>query len=220
MHWGGGTPTFFSADENASPADRRSCAVEFRLRPERRVCRSRSTRARVDPERIALLRRESASTGCRLGVQDFDPDGAARGQPDPARSRQTDAGHRAGRAQRLPLDQHRPDLRAAEADRSRAFCSTLDRIIECDPTAIALYSYAHLPTLFKPQRRILEADLPRPEVKLALLDDARSSASSRPAYVYIGMDHFAKPDDELAVAQRQGRCTAISRATRPAAIAT
>jgi oxygen-independent coproporphyrinogen-3 oxidase len=80
---------------------------------------------------------------------------------------------------------------------------TLDKVIAADPDRIALYNYAHLPHLFKPQRRIAEADLPTPEVKLELLalSIRRLCAAG---YVYIGMDHFAKPDDELAVAQRQG----------------
>src|SRR5206468_5308052 len=87
-----------------------------------------------------------------------------------------------------------------------SFERTLDTVIACDPDRIALYSYAHLPTVFKPQRRIADADLPRPETKLAIL--ARSIERLQAAgYLYIGMDHFAKPGDDLAVAQRQGRLT-------------
>ena len=87
-----------------------------------------------------------------------------------------------------------------------SFERTLDTVIACDPDRIALYSYAHLPTVFKPQRRIVYADLPRPETKLAIL--VRSVERLRAAgYLYIGMDHFAKPGDDLAVAQRQGRLT-------------
>lgn len=72
------------------------------------------------------------------------------------------------------------------------------------PDRIALYSYAHLPSLFKPQNRIVASDLPSPEVKLSLLERA-VEVLSRAGYVYIGMDHFALPDDELVAAQRAGR---------------
>jgi oxygen-independent coproporphyrinogen-3 oxidase len=72
------------------------------------------------------------------------------------------------------------------------------------PDRIALYSYAHLPGLFKPQRRVVSADLPSPETKLQILTLAIGRLT-RAGYVYIGMDHFALPGDELAVAQSQGR---------------
>jgi oxygen-independent coproporphyrinogen-3 oxidase len=86
------------------------------------------------------------------------------------------------------------------------FERTLALVTACDPDRIALYSYAHLPTQFKPQRRILDADLPTPETKLKLLTAAIARLESD-GYLYIGMDHFAKPGDDLAVAQRQGRLT-------------
>jgi oxygen-independent coproporphyrinogen-3 oxidase len=84
------------------------------------------------------------------------------------------------------------------------FNRTLDKVIELDPDRIALYSYAHLPRVFKPQRRIAGADLPSPETKLEILTLAIGRLT-RAGYVYIGMDHFARPGDELEVAQRQGR---------------
>ena len=85
-----------------------------------------------------------------------------------------------------------------------SFSRTLDRVLEFAPERIALYSYAHLPRAFKPQRRISEADLPSPEAKLQILTLAIGRLT-RAGYLYIGMDHFAKPDDELALAQSQGR---------------
>ncbi len=77
-------------------------------------------------------------------------------------------------------------------------------MLELAPDRIALYNYAHLPLVFKPQRRIQEADLPAPETKLQILTLAIGRLT-RAGYLYIGMDHFAKPDDELAVAQRRGQ---------------
>jgi oxygen-independent coproporphyrinogen-3 oxidase len=84
------------------------------------------------------------------------------------------------------------------------FNRTLDQVIALDPDRIALYSYAHLPKMFKPQRRIAEADLPPAETKLQILSLAIGRLT-RAGYLYIGMDHFARPDDELARAQSQGR---------------
>jgi oxygen-independent coproporphyrinogen-3 oxidase len=85
-----------------------------------------------------------------------------------------------------------------------SFNRTLDKVIALDPDRIALYSYAHLPRVFKPQRRIAEADLPSAETKLQIMTLAIGRLT-RAGYLYIGMDHFARPGDELAVAQRQGR---------------
>ena len=80
---------------------------------------------------------------------------------------------------------------------------TLDKIVGMAPDRIALYSYAHVPHLFKPQRRIAEAELPRPEDKLTILEQTINRLTAA-GYIYIGMDHFARPDDELALAQRGG----------------
>jgi oxygen-independent coproporphyrinogen-3 oxidase len=84
------------------------------------------------------------------------------------------------------------------------FSATLERLIALDPDRIALYGYAHLPQKFRPQRRIDEKDLPSAETRLQILTLAISRLT-RAGYLYIGMDHFAKPADELSVAQRQGR---------------
>ncbi|HXM80469.1 MAG TPA: coproporphyrinogen III oxidase, partial [Burkholderiales bacterium] len=73
-----------------------------------------------------------------------------------------------------------------------------------EPDRIALYSYAHLPQVFKPQRRIAQADLPSAESKLQIMTLAIGRLT-RAGYLYIGMDHFARPGDELALAQSQGR---------------
>jgi oxygen-independent coproporphyrinogen-3 oxidase len=84
------------------------------------------------------------------------------------------------------------------------FSRTLERVLAMDPERLSIYNYAHLPSLFKPQRRIAEADLPSADTKLQILALAIKKLTEA-GYVFIGMDHFAKPDDELAVAQRQGR---------------
>jgi oxygen-independent coproporphyrinogen-3 oxidase len=85
-----------------------------------------------------------------------------------------------------------------------SFNHTLDEVIKLDPDRLSIYNYAHLPSLAKPQRRINESDLPSPDARLQILQLAIHRLTEA-GYVFIGMDHFAKPNDELAVAQRQGR---------------
>jgi oxygen-independent coproporphyrinogen-3 oxidase len=84
------------------------------------------------------------------------------------------------------------------------FNRTIEQIIKLKPDRVALYAYAHLPERFKPQRRISEYELPSAAVKIEMLSNAISSLLEA-GYVYVGMDHFALPEDALAVAKRQGR---------------
>lgn len=85
-----------------------------------------------------------------------------------------------------------------------SFDETLNEIIRLSPDRVSVFNYAHLPNRFKPQRRINEADLPSSEEKLAILQLSVEKLIAA-GYVYIGMDHFAKPDDELALAQSNGK---------------
>src|SRR5678816_447037 len=85
-----------------------------------------------------------------------------------------------------------------------SFARTVAQIADLRPDRIALYAYAHLPARFKPQRRILADDLPDGAQRVAMLGDAVAGFLER-GYDYIGMDHFALPDDALAVARREGR---------------
>ena len=83
------------------------------------------------------------------------------------------------------------------------FATTLDIVADMRPDRVAVYGYAHMPNLFRAQNQIVAADLPDPEGKLALLQLAIRKLTDA-GYVYIGMDHFALPDDELAVSQARG----------------
>jgi len=85
-----------------------------------------------------------------------------------------------------------------------SFSHTLNRVIEAKPDRLSLFNYAHMPELFKPQRRINEADLPLPAIKMAILKQSIQQLEEA-GYVYIGMDHFALPNDELSIAQREGK---------------
>ncbi|CAN6961932.1 MULTISPECIES: oxygen-independent coproporphyrinogen III oxidase [Psychrobacter] len=81
---------------------------------------------------------------------------------------------------------------------------TVRRIIEMSPDRLSVFNYAHLPERFKAQRQIKEADLPEPAAKLGMLGNTINTLTEA-GYQYIGIDHFAKPDDELAIAQREGK---------------
>jgi oxygen-independent coproporphyrinogen-3 oxidase len=85
-----------------------------------------------------------------------------------------------------------------------SFARTVEQVQALRPDRIALYGYAHLPERFKPQRRIVPADLPTGADRLSMLGEALESLREA-GYVHVGMDHFALPDDALAVAKRQGR---------------
>lgn len=85
-----------------------------------------------------------------------------------------------------------------------SFARTVEEIIALQPDRLSVFNYAHLPERFKPQRRISAADLPAPADKLAMLHNSIEQLTAA-GYQYIGMDHFALPDDELSIAQEDGR---------------
>jgi oxygen-independent coproporphyrinogen-3 oxidase len=198
LHWGGGTPTFLAREEMA----RLMAAIDATF--ERAA--DAEVSLEVDPRRVEAGRMEFlAGLGFNrlsVGVQDFD---AAVQQ----------AVHRI-----QSVDETRRVIEEARASGFRSvnldliyglpkqtldsFSRTLDKVLALAPERVALYSYAHLPKAFKPQRRIAEADLPSAEAKLQIMTLAIGRLT-REGYLYIGMDHFARPGDELAVAQSQGR---------------
>jgi oxygen-independent coproporphyrinogen III oxidase len=200
MHWGGGTPTFLSEAELEELVG--MIRSEFKLDPSGEYAIEIDPR-KVDPGKIALLARLGFNR-VSLGVQDFNPEvqrAVHRVQSVDETLEVVGAARRGGfKSVNIDLIYGLPKQSVD------SFARTLDTVIGCDPDRIALYSYAHLPTVFKPQRRIAEADLPQPEAKLAILIRSIERLQSA-GYLYIGMDHFAKPDDDLAVAQRQGRLT-------------
>jgi oxygen-independent coproporphyrinogen-3 oxidase len=86
---------------------------------------------------------------------------------------------------------------------SDRFVKTLNTVLKLDPDRLSVFNYAHLPEMFKTQRQMNAADIPSAKMKLSILEDSINILTSA-GYVYIGMDHFAKPDDELARAQANG----------------
>jgi oxygen-independent coproporphyrinogen-3 oxidase len=198
LHFGGGTPTFASSIEMRLLVDAIGAQFDFDPHAERSI--------EIDPRKLAPGRMaELAQLGFNrvsVGVQDFDPavqQAVHRVQSEEETRRAIEEARAHGfRSVNLDL------IYGLPKQTLDSFNTTLDRVLALDPDRIALYNYAHLPSLFKPQRRISETDLPAPETKLQILTLAIGRLT-RAGYLYIGMDHFAKPQDELAVAQSQGR---------------
>jgi len=198
LHWGGGTPTFLARDEMAGLIR----AVDARFeRTEDFECSIEIDPRRIAPGTLAFL----AGLGFNrvsIGVQDFDPEvqRAVHRIQSEAVTRAAIEDARASGFRSVNLDL----IYGLPKQTLDGFGRTLEKVIALAPDRIALYGYAHLPALFKPQRRIAEAELPRAETKLQIMTSA-IGALTRAGYVYIGFDHFARPDDALAIAQSQGR---------------
>jgi oxygen-independent coproporphyrinogen-3 oxidase len=155
----------------------------------------------VTPERVHRLR-ELGFNRISLGVQDFDPEvqkAVNRIQPEKQTIDIIDAA-RAAHFRSISIDL----IYGLPKQNVITMGQTLAKVIKASPDRIAIYNYAHLPHLFKPQRRIDENELPSAEAKLDMLALSIRRLTDA-GYIYIGMDHFAKPTDDLAVAQQQGR---------------
>lgn len=199
LHLGGGTPTFHNDDKlnklmsalgehfSLSDDDNREFSIEVDPRT-------------VGRERLGLL----ASMGFNrisLGVQDIDPkvqEAVNRIQDKDATLDMVEASRELGfNSVSIDLIYGLP-LQTVES-----FANTIDTVVSVRPDRLAVYNYAHLPHLFRAQRMIDSKDIPSPETKLELME-LTIDKLTRAGYVYIGMDHFALPDDELTVAQREG----------------
>jgi oxygen-independent coproporphyrinogen-3 oxidase len=202
LHFGGGTPTFLSADELGRVMDilgkrfdlggGREENREFSIEIDPRTCAPDKVRALAD---LGFNRMS-------VGVQDFDPavqKAVNRLQGFDTTQATIDAARAAG------FKSVNVDLIYGLPRQSRAtFARTLDQVLVLSPDRIALYAYAHLPERFKPQRRIVSSDIPPLPERLGIMYDAIARLTSA-GYRYIGMDHFAKGSDDLARAQSQGR---------------
>ncbi len=199
LHLGGGTPTFLSDAELAELIG--SLRHGFTLRDDD----SREFSIEVDPRTVDEARLAAiAGLGFNrisFGVQDFDPDvqkAINRIQPREDVLEVISAARRQGfRSVAVDL------IYGLPRQTEEGFARTLDQVIAARPNRIAAYSYAHLPETFKAQKQIKAADLCPPEIKLALLGITIERLTAA-GYVFIGMDHFALPDDELAVALGDG----------------
>ncbi|KND58489.1 Coproporphyrinogen III oxidase, oxygen-independent [Candidatus Burkholderia verschuerenii] len=199
LHWGGGTPTFLSHDEMRELMA--ATAEHFALVPDERAEYSIEVDSREASAQTIGLLRELGFNRLSLGVQDFDE-----------------------RVQRAINRVQLRDMTETVLDAARAhgfksvsvdliyglphqsvdsFTRTLDAIVDMRPDRVSVFGYAHMPALFKMQRQIDESALPSPAVRLAILERVIERMSEA-GYVYIGMDHFALPDDELTRALEAG----------------
>ncbi|WP_201492137.1 oxygen-independent coproporphyrinogen III oxidase [Rubrivivax sp. A210] len=198
LHLGGGSPTFLSDDELGQLME--MLRKSFKLIPQAEVS------IEVDPRTASRERmRNLAAMGFNrisFGVQDFDADvQAAVHRIQPYQS----VADLVGEARALKFESINVDLiYGLPKQTPTSFARTIAQVSELRPSRIALYAYAHLPTRFKPQRRIDGAALPTAEQRVQMLGDALAGFADN-GYDYIGMDHFALPDDALSVAKRQGR---------------
>jgi oxygen-independent coproporphyrinogen-3 oxidase len=197
LHWGGGTPGFLSQQQTQELMEKigehfllqSGVGNEYSIELDPRV---------VEPGDIAHLRRIGFNR-ISLGVQDLDEKvqkAVNRVQSLEITSAVIDDA-RQHRFRSINIDL----IYGLPHQTLKSFSTTLQRIIELSPDRIAMYNYAHLPHRFPPQRRIQLEDLPSSSEKLDILHNAIDTLSAA-GYDYIGMDHFARPDDELAVAQR------------------
>ncbi len=198
LHLGGGTPTFFNDEELSRLMHMLKQAFVFSEEGEYSIETDPRT---VNRQRLQHLR-DLGFNRLSFGVQDFNAD-------------VQQAVHRVQSYQQvetLMQDARAMGYHSMNADliyglprqTPATFRETITQIITLRPDRIALYGYAHLPSRFKPQRRILQDDLPSAVDKIQMLSEAIQQLMQA-GYVYIGMDHFALPDDALAIAKQQGR---------------
>jgi oxygen-independent coproporphyrinogen-3 oxidase len=199
LHLGGGTPNFLAPAQLHELVDTLRSHFQFSHRHDF------DQSIELDPRFIAPSEVfELAAIGfnrASLGVQDFDPVVQAavnRVQSVEETLAVIDACRQGGmRSVNVDL------IYGLPKQTREGFAKTLETIIAAAPDRCAVYSYAHLPQLFKPQKQIDAGDLPSAEAKLGLMELAIHALTAA-GYVYIGMDHFARPDDDLALAQARG----------------
>jgi oxygen-independent coproporphyrinogen-3 oxidase len=195
LHWGGGSPTFLHPDQIRRLGE--IIHRHFKFSPDLEAG------VEIDPRRLTrdhiVALREIGFNRASLGVQDFDPqvqEAVHRIQPREMTEQVL------GWVRELGFSSVNFDLIYGLPHQTvESFNRTLDIVLSLEPDRLAVFSYAHVPWV-KPAQKILEHKvLPSPEVKLQLLKTVIERLTDNRRYVYIGMDHFAKPGDELAVSQ-------------------
>jgi oxygen-independent coproporphyrinogen III oxidase len=196
LHWGGGTPSYLNPDEIKELGDFINERFEFVDDPEVGV--------EIDPRGLTYEHmkafREVGFNRISMGVQDFDPrvqKAVNRIQPEEITRQAIDWARELG-FKSINLDL----IYGLPFQTVESFEKTLDKVIELSPERLAVFNFAYVPWLKPHQRVIKKEDLPTPDVKLKILKMTIEKLTEA-GYVYIGMDHFAKPDDELAIAQRE-----------------
>lgn len=197
LHWGGGTPTFLDSEQIERLLEGIRAIYPFEADGEYSI----EIDARTCPaEKIDVLHRLGFNR-MSLGVQDFNLSvlEAVNRVQSFELIRDTLA-----HARKVGFHSVNMDLiYGLPRQTRRSFAETIDKVIELSPDRIALYHYAHLPNIFKPQRRIVPEELPSASERVNMMFDSIRTLTAN-GYRYIGMDHFAKETDELSVAQKDG----------------
>ncbi|MFS1476462.1 oxygen-independent coproporphyrinogen III oxidase [Vibrio lentus] len=197
LHFGGGTPTFLTKAQITR--------LMLILRDEFNFAADAEISIEVDPREIELdvldhLRSEGFNR-LSIGVQDFNK------EVQKLVNREQDEEFiiaMVQRAKELGFRSTNLDLIYGLPKQTQAlFAETLKQVLEMKPGRLSVFNYAHMPQLFAAQRKIKDEDLPEPKEKMAILQDTIETLTGA-GYQFIGMDHFALPEDELAVAQREG----------------
>jgi oxygen-independent coproporphyrinogen-3 oxidase len=196
LHWGGGTPTHLYPNEIEDLASYIKTSFNFKENSE--------NSCEIDPrglmkEHLEALRHNGFNR-ISMGVQDFDEKvqkSVNRIQPEDI-TRQTVQWVRELNFHSINLDL----MYGLPFQTVETFSDTVDKVIDISPDRLAVFNYAHVPWLKKHMGLIHTEDLPAPEIKLNILKMTIEKLT-KAGYVFIGMDHFAKPDDELAIALRE-----------------
>ncbi len=199
LHFGGGTPTYFDDIQLKHIVEKlsrsfllsRSSSREFSIEIDPRT---------VNEERVAYLA-DIGFNRVSMGIQDFDPDvqkAVNRVQDEQQTLRLIEAARESG-FNSVSVDL----IYGLPLQTAKSFEKTIDSVLSVRPNRLSVYNYAHLPHLFRAQRMIDSEQVPTPDVRLQLLASTISKLVEA-GYVYIGMDHFALPDDELALAMEDG----------------
>ncbi|KJY84392.1 coproporphyrinogen III oxidase [Vibrio galatheae] len=197
LHFGGGTPTFLTKAQISR--------VMTILRDEFNFTGEAEISIEVDPREIELDMldhlREEGFNRLSIGVQDFNK------EVQKLVNREQDEAFifaMVERAKQLGFRSTNLDLIYGLPKQNKdSFAQTLKQVLQMEPGRLSVFNYAHMPQLFAAQRKIKDEDLPLADEKMAILQDTIATLTGA-GYQFIGMDHFALPDDELAVAQRNG----------------
>ncbi len=197
MHFGGGTPTFLSNQQIVRLSEKLQSAFNFSEHGEYSI---EIDPRGVDEDTIKALAKARFNR-ISLGVQDFNAavQKAVNRIQSFEQTRSVIDLARDNGFESISVDL----IYGLPKQSVESFKTTLNQINELKPDRISLFNYAHLPELFKPQRRIDVLELPNADEKLAIFQYSMDFLLDQ-GYVYIGMDHFALPEDPLAIAQQQG----------------
>lgn len=198
IHWGGGTPTFLSPEQILT--------LSNLVKEHFNVSTEGEFSIEVDPREIELSMldtlKEAGFNRISIGVQDFNK------QVQQAVNREQDEQFifdLMAKAKAMGFVSTNIDLiYGLPFQTPETFAQTMQRVLELDPDRLSVFNYAHLPSRFAAQRKIKDENLPTPQQKLAMLEQTVTTLTEA-GYQYIGMDHFAKPDDELSLLQNEGR---------------